>query len=118
MNLRDRYPRYFAYEDLLSAVERVVSGYRRTVDGGTPVTFTHSHRDVELPADTVRVTAGGDTLDLTVDAWIEHLETAEAYVLAWVTARVHLQGATLTSGRGRPDPYWQDAVRQANPGRR
>lgn len=118
MNLRARYPRYFAYEDLLTAAERVVSGYRRTVDGGTPVTFTHSYRNAELAADTVRVTVGGDSLDLTVDAWIDQLDAAEAYVLAWVTARVQLQGARLMSSHGRPEPYWQDAVRQANPGRR
>lgn len=74
MNLRDRSPRYYAYEGLLSAAERVVSGYKRTVDGGTLVTFRRSHRDAGLPDNTVRVTAGGDTLNLAVDAWIEQLE--------------------------------------------
>lgn len=117
-SLRARYPRYFAYEDLLYAAESVVSGYRRTVDGGTPVEYTHSNIDASLPAETVRVTVDGEHLDLTVDAWIGQLDAVEAYVLAWVASRVHLQGAALTSSRGRPDPYWQDAVRQANPGRR
>ncbi|WP_152353344.1 hypothetical protein [Brachybacterium subflavum] len=116
-DLRTRYPRYFAYEDLLSAAERVVSGYRRTVDGGTPVEFSHSHRDAGLPAETVRVSVDGEYLDLTVDAWIGQLDAAEPYVLAWVSARVHLAGARLTTSRGRPDPYWKDALREANPGR-
>jgi hypothetical protein len=116
-SLRARYPRFFAFEDLLSVAERVVSGYRRTIDGGAPVGFTHSHRDTTLPAETVRVSVDGETLDLTVDAWIEHLDSAEPYVLAWVSARVHLTGAKPMSGRGRPDPYWLDAVREANLGR-
>lgn len=116
-SLRTRYPRYFAFEDLMAAAERVVAGYRRTIVGGTPVDFTHSHRTSGLPADTVRVTVAGEHLDLSLDAWMGQLEAAEGYVLAWVSARVHLEGAKLTASRGRPDPYWQHLVREANPGR-
>ncbi|UQN31798.1 hypothetical protein [Brachybacterium kimchii] len=115
--LRSRYPRYFAFADLMTSAERVVSAYRRTVDGGTPVGYSHSYRDAKLPEETVRVTVNGEHLDLTVDAWIGQLEAVEAYVLAWVSTRVHLEGAKLTTSRGRPDPYWKDALREANPGR-
>ncbi|UQN31050.1 hypothetical protein [Brachybacterium kimchii] len=79
--------------------------------------YTHSSRDASLPAETVRVTVDREYLDLTVDEWMDQLDAAEPYVLAWVSPRVNLQGAKLTTSRGRPDPYWKDALREANPGR-
>lgn len=116
--MRARYPRYYAQRDLLGAAESVVAGYHRAVVGGTPVSMTHSSRDPDLPDESVQVTVGDEQLLLTVEEWMNRIELAESYVMSWVSSRVHLEGAKHGAGRGREEPYWHEAVRRANPGRR
>ncbi|GAP77909.1 MULTISPECIES: hypothetical protein [Brachybacterium] len=116
--MRARYPRYYAQKDLLDAAESVVAGYHRAVAGGTPVSLTHSSRDPDLPDESVQVTVSDEQLLLTVEEWLGCLELVESYVMSWVSARVHLEGAKDRAGRGRVEPFWYEAIRRANPGRR
>lgn len=112
--LRPKHPRYFAHQDLLAAGASVVAGYKRSVTGGTPVSVTHSLRDPDLPDESVQITVGDEQLLLTVDEWLDRAELAETYVMAWVYARVRLEGATAARGRGLGEPSWHDAIRRAN----
>ncbi|WP_156488650.1 hypothetical protein [Brachybacterium sp. sponge] len=116
--LRPKHPRYFAHQDLLAAAESVVTGYNRSVTGGTPVSMTHSWRDPSLPDEAVQITVGDEHLLLTVDEWLGRTELAEDYVMTWVSSRVRLEGAKAAKSRGRGEPTWHDAIRRANPGRR
>lgn len=116
--LRPKHPRYFAHQDLLAAAESIVAGYNRSVTGGTPVSLTHSWRDPTLPDESVQITVGDEQLLLTVDAWLNRTELAKPYVMTWVSSRVHLEGAKNRAGHGCAEPYWHEAVRRANPGRR
>lgn len=116
--MRARYPRYYAQRDLLGAAESVIAGYHRAVVGGTPVSMTHSWRDPDLPDESVQVSIGDERLLLTVEEWLDRIEVAESYVMSWVSARVHLEGAKHGTDRSSGEPYWHEAVRRANPGRR
>lgn len=116
--MRARYPRYYAQKDLLDAAESVVAGYHRAVAGGTSVSMSHSWRDPKVADESVQVVVGGERLLLTVDEWLGRTELAKPYVMSWVSARVHLEGAKDRVGRGRVEPFWYEAVRRANPGRR
>lgn len=114
--LRSRYPRYYAHRDFMSAAERVVSGYRRTVDGGTPVGLTHSHRDSGLPEDTVRVSTPDDSIVYTALVWAGRDDDLEEHLRRWLLGRIHLEGTKRGHGR-RPDPWWVRVWQKANPGR-
>ncbi len=116
--MRARYPRYYAQKDLLGAAESVVADYQRAVAGGTTVTMNHSWRDPNVPDESVQVIVGGERLLLTVDEWLDRIELAKPHVMSWVSARVHLEGAKDRARRGRVEPYWHEAIRRANPGRR
>lgn len=116
--MRSRYPRYVALRDLQDAAGAVVAGYKHSVAGGTPCDTTHSATDPSLPPESVQITVGDERLTLTVHEWINQLDTAPGYIHAWLSARVHLEGAKVRAGRRGPDPYWREAVQRANPGRR
>ncbi len=116
--MRARYPRHYVQKDLLGAAESVVAGYHRAVAGGTPVSMSHSWRDPDLPDESVQLAVGDERLLLTVDEWLDRIELVQPYVMSWVSARVHLEGAKHRAGRGRVEPFWHEAVRRANPGRR
>ena len=61
---------------------------------------------------------GGERLLLTVDEWADRMELAKPHVMSWVSARVYLEGAKPARSRGRVEPFWYEAIRRANPGRR
>ena len=116
--MRARYPRYYAQRYLLGAAESVVAGYQRAVAGGTPVSMSHSWRDLDVPDESVQVIVGGERLLLTVEEWLDRIELAQPHLMSWQTA-----GYTSRARKTAPDAdAWSrtghEAIRRANPGRR